>query len=128
MKLRHRTTDELIVAKRHDGDGGNVNYPGGQMYLGEGDWLVRRADGSYEGYAEDHPFWVDYKPVKTLRIVRVDDNGTRTFRIERLTKRGWVVKGTGATLAEARAARTAADAGDDMQETVVETYEDGVKL
>lgn len=127
MKYRHRTTNELIVATQATRSGAH-EYPGGAMHLDEGDWLVRRADGTHEGYQESHPFWQDYRPVKIVRIVRVDDNGTRTFRIERLTRKGWVVKGEGATLAEARAARASAESGEEHTETVVEVTEDGVKV
>lgn len=127
MKLRHRTTSELITATQATRSGAH-EYPGGAMHLDEGDWLVKRADGTHEGYQESHPFWQDYRPVKIVRIVRVDDNGTRTFRIERLTRKGWVVKGEGATLAEARAARASAESGEEHTETVVEVTEDGVKV
>lgn len=126
MKFRHKTTGELIHARRHDGEGGPVRFPGGEMYLDPGDYLVRRADGSYEGYQRSHPFWADYTPVRIVRLVRVDRGGTRSFRVERLTANGWQVRATGATLAEVRANLAAAD--DDETETVLETYEDGVKV
>ena len=128
MKLKHKTTGELIHATQATKSGPHDVPGGGSMYLDEGDYLVRRADGSHEGYQESHPFWADYRPVKIVRIVRVDDNGTRTFRIERLTRKGWVVKGEGATLAEARAARASAESGEEPTETVVEVTEDGVKV
>lgn len=125
MKFKHKTTGAIINAKRHEGEDGPVEYPGGSMWLGNGDWLVTREDGSREGYQPGHPFWTDYAPVRTVRVVRHDLGGTRTFRIERLTPNGWKVRATGATLAEARAALTAAN--DEETETVLETYEDGVK-
>lgn len=126
MKFRHKTTGELIHARRHDGEGGPVRFPGGEMYLDPGDYLVRRADGTHEGYPADHPFWNDYAPVRIVRVVRINRGGTRSWRVDRLTRAGWQVRATGATVAEVRANLAAAD--DDETETVIETYEDGVKV
>ena len=90
MKYRHRTTAEVIEVTEHTGPDGPTNIPGGSMWLGTGDRLVKRADGSYEGYQPSHPFWADYDEVVETRVVKVEVGKTTTYHAERMTERGWV--------------------------------------
>lgn len=90
MKYRHRTTAEVVEVTAHMGPDGQVNIPTGIMWLGTGDLLVKRADGSYEGYQASHPFWADYDEIVETRVVKVEVGKTTTYHAERLTERGWV--------------------------------------
>ena len=90
MKYRNTLTDEVIEVTEHTGTDGPTNIPGGQMWLGTGDRLVKRADGSYEGYQPSHPFWADYDEIVETRVVKVEVGKTTTYHAERLTERGWV--------------------------------------
>lgn len=121
MKYRHRTTTETIEVTEHTGPDGSVNIPSGQMWLGTGDLLVKREDGSYEGYQPSHPFWADYDEVVETRVVKVEVGKTTTYHAERLTERGWVRGDAMATLAEAEADMPAKPV-----EAIVKTYEGGV--
>ena len=90
MKYRNRTTGETIEVTEHTGPDGPTSIPGGSMWLGTGDRLVKRADGSYEGYQPSHPFWADFEEVTQTRVVKIeDDTGTR-YAPELLTGTGWV--------------------------------------
>lgn len=120
MKYRHRTTGEVIEVTEHTGPDGPTNIPGGSMWLGTGDRLVKRADGSYEGYQASHPFWADYEEVVQTRVVKIeDDAGTRYFP-ERLTATGWV---RGAERATQKAAESAVVSAPKL--TVVKAFEGG---
>lgn len=94
MKYRHRTTAEVVEVTAHMGPDGQVNIPTGIMWLGTGDRLVKRADGSYEGYQPSHPFWADYDEIVETRVVKVEVGKTTTYHAERLTETGWV-RGSG---------------------------------
>lgn len=90
MKYRHRTTAEVIEVTAHTGADGVVSIPGGQMWLGTGDLLVKRESGEHEGYQPSHPFWADYDEVVETRVVKVEAGKTVAYHAERLTERGWV--------------------------------------
>lgn len=124
MKFVHRVTGAVVDATCHQGDAGNVSTKGGSGFVETGDWHFQGPNG-WTAYNEA-AFIAIYRPVKTVRVVRYDKGATREFRIQRLTRNGWVTRATGATLALARSALAQAD--DDETETVLEVYEDGVKV
>lgn len=120
MKYRHRVTGEVIEATQHAGPDGPTNIPGGSMWLGTGDRLVKRESGEYEGYQSSHPFWQDFEEVVQTRVVKVDDDaGTRYFP-ERLTATGWVRGTEKATQKAAEAAIVSAPVV-----TIVKAFEGG---
>lgn len=121
MKYRHRITGETIEVTEHTGPDGPTNIPGGSMWLGTGDRLVKRADGSYEGYQPTHPIWQDFDEVVETRVVKVEAGKTVAYHAERLTTTGWVRGDAMATLAEAEADMPAKPV-----EAIVKTYEGGV--
>lgn len=121
MKYRNRTTGEVIEATEHTGPDGQTAIPGGSMWLGTGDRLVKRADGSYEGYQASHPFWADYAEIVETRVVKVEVGKTTTYHAERLTPTGWVRGDAMASVAEAEADMPAKPV-----EAIVKTYEGGV--
>lgn len=90
MKYQHRNTGEVIEVTTHQGPDGQTNIPNGVMWLGTGDRLVKREDGTHEGYQSSHPFWADYDEVVETRVVKVEVGKTITYHAERLTERGWV--------------------------------------
>lgn len=121
MKYRHRATAEVIEVTEHTGPDGPTNIPGGSMWLGTGDRLVKRADGSYEGYQPSHPFWADYDEIVETRVVKVETGKTVVYHAERLTPTGWVRGDAMASVAEAEADMPAKPV-----EAIVKTYEGGV--
>ena len=119
MKYRHRTTGELIEVTQSTTTG-QREIPGGSMWLGEGDRLVQRANGEFEGYQPSHPFWADFEEVVQTRVVKIeDDTGTR-YAPERLTGTGWV---RGATVATQKDAESAVVSAPKL--TVVKAFESG---
>ena len=90
MKYRNTLTDEVIEVTEHTGPDGPTNTPGGSMWLGTGDRLVKRESGEYEGYQPTHDFWNDYDEIVETRVVKVEAGKTVAYHAERLTERGWV--------------------------------------
>jgi len=90
MKYQHRKTGEVIEVTEHTGPDGQTNIPGGQMWLGTGDRLVKRESGEYEGYQPSHPFWQDFDEIVETRVVQVETGKAVVYHAERKTLTGWV--------------------------------------
>ena len=126
MKYRNTKTDEIIEVEYSTTEG-TRSIQNGVMWLGVGDALVKRADGTYEGYQPEHSFWADFEEVVQTRVVEVKDKADTGYYVERLTPKGWMrdpEKHLMTEIAETRAKVIAQTPIDAPTEKVVSELED----